>query len=123
MHRLLVLALLPLALAACAGRTPARTPAAKDAAAAGRAGPAPAAGPGETLTEYDLNHDGKPDVWKFTRRTADGKEVLLRRDRDLNGDGKIDIWEEYDEAGNVVKQTVDLDFDGKPDLVLHFEKG
>ena len=122
MHRLLVL-VLPLALAACAGRTRAPKPAVKDAAA-GPAGPAlPAAGPGETLAEYDLNHDGKPDVWKVTRRAADGKELLARRERDLNDDGKIDVWEAYDDDGNVVKQTVDLDFDGKPDLVLHFEKG
>ena len=113
---------LPIALAACAGRTAAPKPAVKDAAAP-QAVPALPVGPGETLTEYDLNHDGKPDVWKVTRRTADGKEVLVRRQRDLNDDGKIDVWEEYDEAGNLVKQTLDLDFDGKPDLVLHFEKG
>jgi hypothetical protein len=80
-------------------------------------------GPGETLSQYDLNHDGRPDVWKVTRRAADGREVLVRRQLDLNGDGKIDVWEEYDQAGSLVKQTVDLDFDGRPDEVIHFEKG
>src|SRR5574341_1501161 len=117
------LVLLVAALPACAGKTPAPRPAVKEALAPAPPGTfLPVAGPGETLTEYDLNHDGKTDVWKITRRTAEGKEVLVRRARDLNDDGKIDVWEEYDAAGELVKQTLDLDFDGKPDLVLHFEK-
>lgn len=111
-------AALPLALLACAGRTPAR-PAAREAAQAGGTRLAP----GEMLVEHDLNHDGRTDVWKVARRAPDGREIAVRSERDLNFDGKIDVWEEYDEAGTQAKQTLDLDFDAKPDLVLHFEKG
>ncbi|HEU4382597.1 MAG TPA: hypothetical protein VFR85_03750 [Anaeromyxobacteraceae bacterium] len=121
MRRPLLLAL-PLALAACAGRTPAGSPPLDGAPTPARPG-LPAAGPGESVAEYDLNRDGKPDVWKVIRRTAEGKEVTVRSQRDLNGDGKVDVWETFDEAGNPVTQTFDTDFDGKPDLVLHFEKG
>jgi hypothetical protein len=107
------------ALLACAGKTPAPA-AAKDKPADSHAA---ARQPDETLTEYDLDHDGKPDVWRYTRKGPDGKDVLVRRDRDLNGDGKIDVWEFYDASGNLEKQVVDLDFDGKPDVVIHYEKG
>ncbi len=79
--------------------------------------------PGEALVEYDLNHDGKPDVWKYTRKRPDGTEVLSRKERDLNSDGKIDVWDWYDDQGNLEKQVLDFDFDGKPDRILHFEKG
>lgn len=117
--RRLLLAIPLAALVACAGKTP--------APAAAKEGPTDphvaARQPGETLTEYDLDHDGKPDVWRYTRKGPDGKDVLVRRDRDLNGDGKIDVWEFYDANGNLEKQVVDLDFDGKPDVVIHYEKG
>ena len=118
MHRPL-LALPFAALLACAGKIPAPA-AAKDKPADSHAA---ARQPDETLTEYDLDHDGKADVWRYTRKGPDGKDVLVRRDRDLNGDGKIDVWETYDASGNLEKQVVDLDFDGKPDVAIRYEKG
>jgi hypothetical protein len=78
--------------------------------------------PNETVTEYDLTHDGKPDVWKYTVKDATGKEILVRKEKDLNGDGKIDTWEKYAPDGSLVKVVYDLDFDGKPDEILTFEK-
>ncbi|HET7826239.1 MAG TPA: hypothetical protein VFK90_12965 [Anaeromyxobacter sp.] len=78
--------------------------------------------PNEIVTEYDLTHDGKPDVWKYTVKDATGKEILVRKEKDLNGDGKIDTWEKYAPDGSLVKVVYDLDFDGKPDEILHFEK-
>jgi hypothetical protein len=76
----------------------------------------------EVLTEYDLTHDGKPDVWKYTLRDASGTEVLLRKEKDLNGDGKIDTWEKYAPDGSLLRVVYDLDFDGKPDETLFYEK-
>ena len=76
----------------------------------------------EVLTEYDLTHDGKPDVWKYTLKDATGKEILLRKEKDLNGDGKIDTWEKYAPDGSLVRVVYDLDFDGKPDETLFYEK-
>ncbi len=76
----------------------------------------------EILTEYDLTHDGKPDVWKYSLKVASGKEILLRKEKDLNGDGKIDAWEKYAADGALVRVVYDLDFDGKPDVSLFYEK-
>ncbi len=78
--------------------------------------------PGEILTEYDLTHDGKPDVWKYSTRDASGKEILLRKEKDLNGDGRIDTWEKYAPDGSLVVVLYDLDFDGRPDETLFYEK-
>ena len=116
--------LLPLAgLLACAG--PQRT-AAPGAAAPAEPKAAVPAGfehvPGEIVTEYDLTHDGKPDVWKYTVKDASGKEILLRKEKDLNGDGKIDTWEKYAPDGSLERVVYDLDFDGRPDETLFYEK-
>ncbi len=77
---------------------------------------------GEILTEYDLTHDGKPDIWKYVLKDASGKEVLLRKEKDLNGDGKVDTWEKYAPDGTLVRVVYDLDFDGKPDVTLFYER-
>jgi len=76
----------------------------------------------EIVTEYDLTHDGKTNVWKFVLRDAAGKETLLRKEKDLNGDGKVDTWEKYAPDGTTIRIVHDLDFDGKADETLHFEK-
>jgi hypothetical protein len=114
-----------LAVALCAGAAGCAKKVPSPDAAESRVDPghSPEKGAGEILTELDLNHDGKTDVWKYTRKTAQGKEILVRKERDLNNDGKIDVWEWYDADGNLEKQAIDFDFDGKPDVVLYFEKG
>jgi len=78
--------------------------------------------PNETLAEYDLTHDGKTNVWKYTLKDASGKETLLRKEKDLNADGKVDTWEKYAPDGSLSLLVHDLDFDGKPDETLYFEK-
>jgi hypothetical protein len=121
MRRLLPLAALALLAAACASQQKPLAP----APGTEKAAPALAAGvakPGETLTEYDLNHDGKPDVWKYTVKDASGQEVLVRKEKDLNNDGKVDTWEEYAPDGTLTKLVYDMDFDGRPDVTLWFEK-
>src|SRR5262245_58307629 len=64
---------------------------------------------------FDLNHDGKPDVWKlYEQREQKGTnaEVMTCKQVDLNHDGKKDYVAEYDENGNIIAEEYDFDFDG-----------
>src|SRR3990172_11758417 len=78
--------------------------------------------PGEKPTSYEVDRNGKPDLWRSTRVEAEGKELLLRKAKDLDGDGRIDCWEAYGPDGTLSKLVYDLDFDGAPDAILTFEK-
>jgi hypothetical protein len=78
--------------------------------------------PNEVLAEYDLTRDGKTDVWRYSVKDDTGNLVLLRKEKDLNGDGKIDSWELYAADGSLSRVAYDLDFDGKPDVTLFYEK-
>jgi hypothetical protein len=81
----------------------------------------------EKVTEYDLNHDKKPDVWSFTVEGKDdqGRDIdkLVRKELDINWDGKVDITRFYDEREAVHKEALDLDFDSRVDQVNFYEKG
>ncbi len=81
----------------------------------------------ETLTEFDLNKDKKPDVWTYTvkAKDADGKDIerVARKNLDINWDGKVDIARVYDEKEQISRESLDLDFDGKVDEVIFYEKG
>lgn len=81
----------------------------------------------EKVTEYDLNHDNKPDVWDYTVtvKGPDGKDVerLTRKELDVNWDGKVDIAKFYDAKEQVEREMLDLDFDGRVDQVNFYEKG
>jgi hypothetical protein len=81
----------------------------------------------ETVTEFDLNGDKKADVWTYTVKAkgADGKEIdrVSRKELDINWDGRVDIARVYDDKEVLVKESLDLDFDGKVDQVNYFEKG
>jgi hypothetical protein len=79
--------------------------------------------PSERVTAFDVSRRGRPDLWKYSVVVGEGKERVIRKERDLNGDGRVDCWEAFDEEGNLVKQAYDLDFDGKPDLVISYEGG
>jgi antitoxin component YwqK of YwqJK toxin-antitoxin module len=81
----------------------------------------------EKVTEFDLNHDKKPDVWSYTvpAKTEDGKDFdrLVRKELDINWDGKVDISRFYTDKEQIEKEALDLDFDGKVDQVNFYEKG
>ena len=81
----------------------------------------------EHVQAYDLHRRGKPDAWVYTVSTKDDSgrpvERRVRREADLNGDGKVDIVDWFSESGEIIKETLDLDFDGKVDDTIYFEKG
>ncbi|MBI3183078.1 MAG: hypothetical protein HYZ28_13150 [Myxococcales bacterium] len=80
----------------------------------------------ETVTELDINHDKKPDVWSFTVPTKgeDGKEYnrVVRKELDINWDGRVDITKVYGEKEQLEQEKLDLDFDGKVDQINFYEK-
>lgn len=81
----------------------------------------------EHVQTYDLHRTGKPDVWVYSVTTQDASgrpvERRVRKEADLNGDGRVDIVYFFDADGQVTKETLDLDYDGKVDDTLYFEKG
>ena len=83
---------------------------------------------GLKLVNYDLNRDGKPDIYKFFRVITDdpkllGTKVLVRKEIDLNHDGRIDVVKLYDDKQEVREERTDLDFDGRLDEHSFFAAG
>lgn len=86
---------------------------------------------GLALQTFDLNRDGKPDVFKYFKeaQSADAKNTkpaarkLVRKELDLNHDGIIDMTRIFDDAGAIQEESADLDFDGKPDETAFFAAG
>ena len=86
-------------------------------------------GPDQIVERFDLDGDGKADVWKVYKRLNDGEEgasedrVLVRKDMDINFDGRVDIRKHYAPNGEITKEEMDLDFDGRVDAVSHYREG
>ena len=77
------------------------------------------------VEKYDLNGDGEADVWKYYVRKGDKdtpKEqrlrLLARQDLDLNFDKIPDVRRHFNELGTVIREEMDLDFDGKFDAIV-----
>jgi hypothetical protein len=76
---------------------------------------------GLTIIEIDINGDGRADVFKYVKPIEEdaqpSAEEMLHKEMDLNSDGKIDVWTDYSEDGLKTKESFDLDFDGRVDMV------
>lgn len=70
----------------------------------------------------DLNQDGKPDVRKIYKKIGT-EEIVVCREADLNFDGIKDIYIFFDDTGQVTRDEVDLDYDGKIDIISTYVKG
>src|ERR1051325_9740142 len=96
------------------------------------------------LKTQDVNHDRQADVWEYA--TPDGALVhksvdtnfdgrsdvqesyqgrqIIRRESDRNFDDQIDLTEEFDPAtGEHTRSVIDIDFDGRADLLVLFAHG
>jgi len=75
----------------------------------------------DSSVSEDTNNDKISDVEKHYRtRLADsGKRVhhLVCKAADLNTDGVMDAWFHYNTVGDIVREELDSDYDGRVDLV------
>jgi hypothetical protein len=78
---------------------------------------------GLTRGSLDLNKDGRPDAYQFIQPDPSGGGRVLRKEVDVNFDGKIDVIRTMDDKGELVEERIDGDFDGKIDVVIAFQKG
>lgn len=84
--------------------------------------------PKEYVTrELDRNNDQKADIVNIYKKVknAEGQEdeQLFIKIIDLNLDGKHDVYRFYDDSGAVLKEELDLDFDGKIETTDHYLGG
>jgi antitoxin component YwqK of YwqJK toxin-antitoxin module len=81
------------------------------------------------VKKYDINKDQKPDIINvFKKIPIEGKrgeydQKIHVKMMDLNRDTKIDVWRFFDDNGAVIKEELDLDFDGKIDATDHYLNG
>jgi len=64
------------------------------------------------VVEFDLNKDGKPDVWRLYNG-----DVQTCKQVDFDHDGRTDWVEAYDPSGRPLYQKADFDYDGKFDML------
>lgn len=76
---------------------------------------------GKHVTALDSDEDGRPDVWRYYARLPGARgqfvAVLTCEQADANGDGRIDRRAVYTREGRLLVREIDLDFDGRVDLV------
>jgi hypothetical protein len=71
----------------------------------------------------DLNQDGKPDAYQWLKVVSSDDIQVRRKEVDINFDGKIDVVRNFNKRGDVVSEHMDMDFDGRVDVVNFFEGG
>lgn len=77
------------------------------------------------VTTFDLNRDGRPDVWKLHQHIQEGDtdlEVLSCKQVDLDHDGRKDYVVAYTRKGGTSFEKFDFDFDGRFDALFLFEE-
>jgi hypothetical protein len=109
-----------LVLGACHGKQEDTTPK-SDAAEGGvpKVDPTLCDTNGKNVVTYDLNHDGKPDVWRLYKTEDDGGtkvEWLTCKQVDFDHDGRKDWVVAYNRKGNPLYEKADFDYDGKWDM-------
>ena len=71
----------------------------------------------------DINGDGKADVFNYSRERGGSAGLLVRKETDLNWDGRVDVRTWFNETGQIEKEEMDGDFDGRVDWVDHYQNG
>jgi len=71
----------------------------------------------------DLDVDGMNDIRNLYRERADAPRLLVRKELDLNKDGKFDVISFFDEDGDLEREEMDSDYDGRFDWTDHYKGG
>ena len=72
--------------------------------------------PAADVRTEDRNGDGRPDVWHASSRHGHRSEVTV----DTNFDGRSDVYEYY-ESGLLIRRESDRDFNSRIDLIQEFD--
>lgn len=74
---------------------------------------------GKNVMSYDLNRDGRPDVWKMYKVEDQGGtnvEILTCKQVDFDHDGRKDWVVGYTPKGTPAFEKADFDYDGRFDM-------
>src|SRR5262245_26798034 len=74
---------------------------------------------GKNVVTYDLNKDGRADVWRLYKTEDEGGtkvEYLSCKQVDFDHDGRKDWVVAYGRKGNPIFEKADFDYDGKWDM-------
>jgi hypothetical protein len=80
---------------------------------------------GKQVQTFDLNQDGKPNVWKLYASVEEGGtrvDVLTCKQVDYDNDGQKDYVAIYNRRGELVAEEFDFTFNGKFDARTHYDK-
>ncbi len=84
---------------------------------------------GTIVRIFDVNQDGEPDVWDYYLEEASNEDVsvmtrrLIKKEIDVNQDGTKNVKRTYTEDQTIQQEDVDVDLNGKVDIVNHYDKG
>ena len=74
---------------------------------------------GKNVVTFDLNKDGRPDVWRLYKSEDEGGtrvDILTCKQVDFDHDNRKDWVVGYNRKGGVLFEKADLDYDGRFDM-------
>jgi hypothetical protein len=75
------------------------------------------------VQEIDFDADGVSEVFNYYRERTDAARLLMRKELDLNRDGKVDVVSYFGTEGQLEKEEMDSDYDGRFDWTDHYQDG
>ena len=84
---------------------------------------------GTLVMKFDIDQDGRPDVWKYFKEEASKEDasvltrLLIKKEVDVNYDGTKNVTRHYNEDQVLKLEEVDVDLNGKVDIVNYFDNG